>query len=144
MKSSPIFVDTNVFLRFLTRDLPEQAERARTLFESAAAGRIELRTTELVLAELIWTLKSYYKLANRDIRVLAEGILDTPGITVENGHLVRTALRYCADHNIDFVDGYVVAFMQRHRIGSVFSFNKKHFGRITGIRRIEALPEESR
>jgi predicted nucleic acid-binding protein len=33
----PLFVDTNVFLRFLTDDVPEQAAAVEALFRRAAA-----------------------------------------------------------------------------------------------------------
>lgn len=138
----PIFVDTNVFLRFLICDIPEQAERAKSLFERAVAGHLQLITTEMVLAELIWTLKSFYKLGNRDIRTFVEGILDTEGLSIINGDLVRVGLQHFVDRNIDFIDGYVAAVMQRHRVQTVFSFDKKHFDRIKGINRIEELPAD--
>ena len=40
-----IFVDTNIFLRFLTNDDPAKAERAGKMFRDAVAGRLSLRTS---------------------------------------------------------------------------------------------------
>ena len=37
-----LFVDTNVFLRFLTNDDPAKAKRAETLFRDALRGKIKL------------------------------------------------------------------------------------------------------
>ena len=39
-------VDANIFLRYLTEDLPEQAEKARDLLERAERGEEELVTTD--------------------------------------------------------------------------------------------------
>jgi hypothetical protein len=45
------FVDTNVFLRFLTNDDPAKAKRAETLFRNALRGKIRLETSLLVIAD---------------------------------------------------------------------------------------------
>ncbi len=48
-----LFVDTNVFLRFLTNDDPAKARRVETLFRDALRGKIRLTTSLLVIAEMI-------------------------------------------------------------------------------------------
>jgi len=73
------FVDTNVFIRYLTNDDPVLADRVELLLDDAAAGAVQLVTTELVMAETIWVLESSYKLANVQIAPLIRGILATPG-----------------------------------------------------------------
>ena len=45
-------IDANVFLRYLLNDIPEQAERARSLIESEQP----LGVTVIALAEVGWTL----------------------------------------------------------------------------------------
>lgn len=53
------FVDTNLFLRYLTDDVPEQAQAVERLLGQAAAGEIILVTSGLVVAELVWTMESF-------------------------------------------------------------------------------------
>lgn len=53
-----VFVDTNVFLRFLTNDDPIKAKRVEALFRQAIKGQIQLITSLLVMAEIVWTLES--------------------------------------------------------------------------------------
>ena len=45
-------VDTNLFIRYLTNDDPEKADRISHLLDDAAAGQVTLVTTEMVLAEV--------------------------------------------------------------------------------------------
>ena len=45
-----LFVDTNVFLRFLTNDDPAKAKRAEILFRDALRGKVKLVTSLLVIA----------------------------------------------------------------------------------------------
>ena len=58
---SSAFADTNLFLRFLTQDPPDQAAASEQVLRRAAAGELVLVTTPLVFAELAWTLRSFYE-----------------------------------------------------------------------------------
>ena len=131
------FLDANIFIRYLTNDDPVKADRVEQLLDSAAAGKEQLMTTELVIAEVVWVLESFYKLDNRTIGPMVKAILATPGLEVINGVLVEKAVeRYMAQH-IDFIDGYIVAVMERHNVSEIFSYDKKHLSRISAIARKE-------
>ncbi len=84
-----LFVDTNVFLRFLTNDDPAKAKRAETLFRDALRGKIKLVTSLLVIAEIIWTLESFHKLEKPDIAAEVEKILNTHPGQANNKPLLR-------------------------------------------------------
>jgi len=129
------FVDANVFLRYLTNDDPGKANRVETLLDRAAAGEVRLLTTEMVLAEVVWVLESGFGLKNHQIAPMVKAILASPGIEVINGHLVARALDYYLFHNIDFIDGYIAAVMEKRKVADIFSFDRKHMGRIKTITR---------
>ncbi|MBI5559055.1 MAG: PIN domain-containing protein [Deltaproteobacteria bacterium] len=131
------FLDANVFIRYLTNDDPAKADRVERLLELAASGKERLLTTELVLAEVVWVLESFYKLDNSAIGPMIKAILATPGLEVINGNLVETAIEYYMAQNIDFIDGYIVATMERYQVSEIFSYDKKHLARITAIQRRE-------
>ncbi len=131
------FIDTNLFIRYLTNDDPQKADRVDRLLEQAVTGEIELITAEIVLAEVVWVLESYYKLEKAQIAEMLKAILSTPGLKVLNGRIVEKALQYYSLQNIDFVDAYIVALMQKHKITGIYSFDKKHLDRITHITRLE-------
>lgn len=133
MKSEVIFADTNLFLRFLTKDVPEQAEAAHRLFLQAAQGDISLITTSMVIAEIVWTLESFYKETKDEIQQMVLSFLNTPGLEVDNGELVIRALRWYVDKNIDFIDAYNAAWMEIHDITTIYTFDQNHFSRIEGL-----------
>ena len=108
------FVDTNVFLRFLTNDDPAKAKRADALFRDALRDKIRLSTSLLVIAEIIWTLESFYKLEKQDIAAKVEKILNTPNLECPETPLLFMALDLYVHANIDFVDAYN-AFHMRER-----------------------------
>ncbi|MDO8948665.1 MAG: PIN domain-containing protein [Desulfocapsaceae bacterium] len=135
MKAS--FLDANIFIRYLTNDDPAKADRVEKLLESAAAGKERLLTTEMVIAEVVWVLESYYKLGNLAIGPMVKAILATPGLDVINGALVEKAVERYMAQNIDFIDGYIVAVMEHRKVNEIFSYDKKHLTRIKTILRKE-------
>lgn len=117
------FVDTNIFLRFLTRDDPTKFERCRRLFEQAVAGAITLRTSELVIAEIVWTLLSYYNLPKPVVIEKVGQILNTPNLAVTNQEVLIEALVLWSRHNCDFIDAYNVALMHRDGLTELVSYD---------------------
>jgi len=132
-----VFVDTNLFLRYLTNDDPAKADRVEQLLNKAAAGEVKLATAEMVLAETVWVLESSYGLGRAQVAPLLRGILATPGLEVQNGSLVSRALDHYETLNIDFVVGYIAAVMEKQGIEELYSFDKKHASRLKGITRRE-------
>ena len=67
------FADTNLFLRYLTNDIPAQADAVEVLLQRAEQGEVLLITNALVMAEIVWTLESFYKLPKAEVeeKVLA-------------------------------------------------------------------------
>ncbi len=127
------FIDTNIFIRYLTNDDPVKADRVEKLLSEAAAGKIRLVTAEMVLAEVVWVLESFYGLKNVEVGSMVKAILATPGLEVLNSALVEKALEYYLAHNIDFVDGYIAAVMDKHKISDIYSYDKKHLSRIKSM-----------
>jgi predicted nucleic-acid-binding protein len=134
---SKCFVDTNLFIRYLTNDEPELADRVEKLLDQAGAGELQLITTELVIAETVWVLESSYKLKNREVAPLVRGILATPGLEVVNADMISRALMLYELQNIDFVDASITVFMEKQGIADIYSYDKKHLARVTGINRRE-------
>jgi predicted nucleic-acid-binding protein len=131
------FVDTNLFIRYLTNDDPVLADRVEQLLDSATSGLVQLVTTELVMAESVWVLESSYRLTHAQIAPLIRGILATPGMEVINGDLVGKALVMYELQNIDFVDAYIAVLMEKQGIKDIYSYDRKHLSRVKTINRKE-------
>ncbi len=131
------FVDTNLFIRYLTNDDPIKADRVEKLLNDAAAGKVRLMTAEMVLAEMVWVLESFYGLKHVEIGQMVKAILATPGLEVLNGALVEKAVEYYLSHNVDFIDGYIAAVMNKLKMSNIYSYDKKHLTRIKSINREE-------
>lgn len=127
MEPERCFIDTNLFLRYLTNDVPDQADAVEELLNKATAGEILLITNNLVMAEIVWTLESFYQLERQSIREKLTAILNTPGIEVIDGDLVLQALEGYVEKNVDFIDAHNVEWMLSRGITEAYTFDRKHF-----------------
>ncbi len=135
------FVDTNIFLRYLTQDDPHKAQACYQLFERAKRNEIALTTSEAVVAEVVFVLsaKRLYNLSHQDIRVRLYPLLSLPGLKLPSKRQLLHALDLYGDHPfLDFEDALSVATMERLKIAEIYSYDKD-FDRLKGntIIRIE-------
>lgn len=128
-----VFVDTNVFLRFLTQDDLVKAEKARGLFASAVAGELVVETSLLVIAEIVWTLESFYGLTHAEVADQVVTILATPNFECPSKELLVEALLAYVERNVDFIDAFHAVSLGRRRDISLATFDRKHFRRFPGL-----------
>ena len=134
MATELAFADTNLFLRYLTNDVPEEADAVEALLRRAQAGDLALVTSSMVIAEIVWTLESFYHLSRAEVQAKVQAILNTPGLAVADAELVLQAALWHAEKNVDFIDGYNAAWLLVRDIHEVYTFDLKHFARLEGIR----------
>ena len=137
MMDTVCFVDTNVFVRYLTGDDERKAAAFEKLLVQAASGKIILVTSEIVIAELVWVLESYYKLKPPVIVELIRAILNTEGLKIKGSDMIEKTLDLYESENIDFIDAHIIAYMRSDHIETLYSFDKRHLSKVDGIRRIE-------
>jgi len=128
-------VDANVILRFLVGDPPEMAEQSARLFQAVEDRTITLVLDDIVVAEVVWVLGSYYRHAAKEIATVLRGFLLLDGIEAMERDTLLLALTLYETKNVDFADALLAARMQERGIPAVFSFDK-HFDRFEGVRRI--------
>lgn len=124
------FVDTNILLRYLLDDIPEQADAAEAVIKAATEGKLALQTNVMVIAELVWTCESYYGLPKKEIRDKALMILNTPGFEVEDKDLIAEAILLYVDRNVDFIDAYNGCWMKAQGTTQVYTFDESHYRRL--------------
>jgi len=92
-----------------------------------------LATSLLVIAEIIWTLESFYKLEKLDIATKVEKILNTPNLDCPEAPLLFMALDLYVHANIDFVDAYNAFHMKEHGLTHILTYDRKHFARVPWV-----------
>jgi len=124
-----LFLDTNILLRYLTNDIPEQAQAVESWLRKAGVGECVLVTHHLVLAELVWTLLSYYQRPVAEVQATLLAILNTPGLEVEQEHILIQASHWFGEKNVDFIDAYTASWMLDHSLTDILTMDRKHFHR---------------
>ncbi|GBD98110.1 tRNA(fMet)-specific endonuclease VapC [bacterium BMS3Abin07] len=130
------FIDTNIFLRYLTKDDPVKYDKCKAVFKKAIEGKAELATSEMVIAELIWTLLSYYKVPKADVIEKVSIIVGTEGLHIPGKDIIADALVLYSRKNIDYIDAYNAVFMKYHGFDEIYSYDGD-FDAIEGIKREE-------
>jgi len=124
MAKRRVFVDTNVFLRFLMRDDPVKAEDRRALFQRAEQGELDLVVNDLVVAELIWTLRSYYRLPKQEVVDSVREILAMRSIRVPRKAVLLEGLAVYEQFNVDYIDAYNALDSRRKGVERVCSYDE--------------------
>ena len=131
-------IDANILLRYLTDEPPEQAERVARLFGWISSGEVRVWLEDVVLAEVIWTLSSYYRVSKREITGWLLEVLAQDAIKARDKDVLRVALVLFQEKNVDFVDALVAAQMLSDGESEIYSFDRD-FDRIAGITRMEPI-----
>lgn len=126
---SGTFVDTNVLLRHLTGEPPDQARRATRLLADAAPG--SLRLPDLIVAEMVYVLESHYRVERTALAGILRAVLGSPALAVADRPLLIRALEHYELDRLGFPDAYLVACAEGERDGTVVTFDR-------GIHRVAA------
>lgn len=118
-----VFIDTNVFLRFLTADDPGKAQRCRALFERAERRELDLVISDLVMAELAWTLRSYYRQPRDAIAATLAQVIEMRSVRIPQKATWRQAVELYRQHDVDLVDAYHAAEMSGRQVRRIISYD---------------------
>jgi predicted nucleic acid-binding protein len=127
------FVDTNLFIRYLTNDIPEQADVLKRLISKSVNREIQLVCSTVVIAEIVWTLESFYKFAKSKIDEIVSALVASPAFEFDERDILLQSLDDFNHLNIDFIDAFIGAWMREHQIKNIYTFNIRDFNRISGI-----------
>ena len=129
-------IDANILLRFLTNDIPEQANLCTQLLKRIEAGIEQVLLPDLVLADVVWTLEKFYKQPKTTILELLVPILNLRGLRFSSKETAQQALQLYAEKNVDWTDAFVAAQMLAKKRNQIYSYDRD-FDKITGIARFE-------
>ena len=99
-------VDTNVVVRYLTRDDAEQFAKA-----SALIGSDDVYVCTTVLLETEWVLRRGYRFSRQQIIAALAAFAGLPRVTLEDPALAAKALDWTR-HGMDFADALHLAKAQ--------------------------------
>jgi len=115
-----IGADTNVLVRLIINDLPDQAQKVNRLLNDG----LDLYVNEVVVSELYWVLTSIYKFNKNEFIEAVDDLIETQGIIFSNVEMITQALTFFVNSSADFTDCLINAINQAQQIKTL-TFDKK-------------------
>jgi predicted nucleic acid-binding protein len=136
------YLDTNILIRFLTGDEPEQARAAAALLERIEKKELTVYAPDTVIADAVFVLSSprLYRKTREEIRVLLFPLLSLEAFKVDHRKELLRALEIYATFPIDFSDAFLKATMEAAGATILYSYDTD-FDRFPDITRKE--PDKS-
>jgi predicted nucleic-acid-binding protein len=128
-------IDTNVLVRYITRDDPYQTQIATTFMNSLTVefpGFISL----VVLAELFWVLDHSYKTSRTRIIYILQALLSSSELFIEDTELVYEAIAMYEETSADFDDCLIAQCAYESGCQNVVTFDRKA-ARAIGMRLLD-------
>ena len=131
------FLDTNLLIRYFTRDDEDKAARVLALLQRVERGEERVATSPLVIFETIFTLDRSYKVPRQRIKELVESVIALRGLQLPNKTLYYQALDlYTTITDLSFADAYNATYMASQNLTDIYSFDTD-FDQVPGISRVE-------
>ena len=134
------YLDTNIIIRYLTRDDETKAAACYRLFERVSKGREELITSVATIVEATYVLSSRrgpYRLQPDEIAARLHPIVSLRGLVMSDKRVCIRALDLYAQYPfLDFADALGAAHMEARGITEILSYDRD-FDRLPGIERVE-------
>ena len=105
-------LDTNVLVRYLTQDDPEQARKANAVIEETVGDGKRCFIASIVLCELVWVLQAAYGYDKEDVSGALEKMMSTIEFSIEDKDLALRALDDYLKGSADFAD-YLIGWKNR-------------------------------
>ena len=131
--------DTNVILRYLVRDEPEQAAMADSLMNSLTPEEPAFISREVVI-EIAWVLRRSYRLSRDEVASVVEELASNESLVIETSDDVLEAASTYRQVAADFSDLMILAAARRVGALPVITFDRR-FSRQRGVQLLSAEAE---
>lgn len=131
-----IGLDTNVLVRYIVQDHPEQSAAAARLIEGHCTAQAPGYLSVLVLVELAWVLTSAYGFEKAAVLLVMRQLLRTVEFAIEDRDTVHAALREFESGAGDFADCLIACRNHARGCARTYTFDLraargKHFALVT-------------
>ncbi len=118
-------LDTNVIVRYLVQDDPQQAAQATRFIEQHCTDTSPCFINHITLCELTWVLERCYDQDRADLVIVIEHLLQVQQLEVMHPHIVWQALKDYKQSNADFSDHLLARVNEAQGCEFTATFDKK-------------------
>jgi predicted nucleic-acid-binding protein len=116
-------LDTNVLVRFLTCDRSKKYRSLCVFFESLEYGKMRVELKLIVLFQVCFVLKSFYKVSKTDIVTGIMNLFEYKGIIIKDKKNIRRMMEIWRDNKLDIVDCYLIACLEGDTQNLLYSYD---------------------
>ena len=120
-----IGIDTNVLIRYIVQDDPEQSAKAVRFIEANCSKNAPGFINSIVLCEIVWVLKRAYKYNKNLITMVLKQILITTELEIENSDCALLALHDYEKGHADFADYFIAQINRDKGCEATVTFDQK-------------------
>ncbi len=137
MNGSEMFlVDTNIFLRVLVKEDVKVFEECCQFIAKNKKNEFKAVTGGIVLAEVVWTLDSYYGFSRDKVVAAVESIVNLRGLKVIDDYDYSEAIRLYSKNSVKYIDALLASIDEvKSKQWMVVSYDKD-FDKL-GVKRVE-------
>ncbi len=121
-------IDTNILIRFILRDDPNQAQQADDVFQKAIESGDEIFVSDVTLCELAWVLKRTFKFRRDQILKVLRSIYETDIIRFASDDKIADSLDLYEKGRADFADYLIIQHCKAAGAPNLISFDKAALG----------------
>ncbi len=115
-------IDTNVILRYLLNDHPEQSQKAKSFMMHVYEDKVKAEIPDVVITECVYVMQKLYHIPRKEIGASLKKMLAFQDIKNINRSQILNALIKYEESNIDIPDCILAAYSSPKKI--VISFDK--------------------
>jgi len=119
-----VFLDTNIFLRMFILGSEKQHKDCNRLFKLLEKGKLKGIICSVVLLEIYFTLKSFYKLSSSQCQKYLTKIIATKNIKIIDNFDYSKALDLFSQTNIKFTDCLIASLKYFEKNRKIISYDK--------------------
>lgn len=118
-------VDTNVLVRYIVQDDPQQSKLATQFMEHECTVDSPAFINGVVMCELVWVLESAYEYSRQEIAKVIEQILRTREFHIYQPEILWQSLWGYQHRGADFADHFIASINSHSGCEYTVTFDKK-------------------
>lgn len=99
-----VFIETSVFIRFLTRDDPDKFAHCMKLFELVSEGKMVPYSSNVVIMEIIFILARHYNFPKKQVLGAVASLMKLRNLTLIEKTETQIALKIFSKYKIKYGD----------------------------------------
>lgn len=103
-----VFLDSNIFLRYLVPEQEESHKQCSTLIKLAEEGLLIPYVSNMVIAEIVYILTKFYKFPRLHVCTWVESLLQLRNLTIIETTNTNSAVHHYKKFSIKFGDCLII------------------------------------